>query len=261
MLQLSWCRMYGLHESTTANLLDFGCFYLFQNLIPAILLITTPKRSPLRYLAIPCMVCIASRFIRPFAPAGSPAWCQAISQLVIVILQATNVLLINSLDRDDLSRVARGDTSAYYLLAALQILIQTRGINTPWQVKNIPPQPQYYSPLGKKNLSRNRFLFRQSAILAWQYLALDIIRTASVQQAPEQNALSPHVEWNVPASQWLERAGTHLAIWFVVNRIIGDSAYRLLSILFVGAGIDSPLDWPPLFGRMADVYTLRNFWG
>ncbi|KAJ5594080.1 uncharacterized protein N7459_000288 [Penicillium hispanicum] len=253
--------MYGLHESTTANLLDFFSFYVLQNTIPAVLLIATAKRSPLRYLAIPCMICIASRFIRPFAPAGSPAWCQAISQLIIVTLQATNVLLINPLDRHDLSRVVKGNTLVAYFFAALRVLVQIRGINTPWQVKNIPPQPRYYVRQGKLSMPRSRFLFRQSAILAWQYLALDIVQTTSIQQAPPPGTLSSTVVWNVSGSQWLERAGTHLSIWFVVNRIIGDSAYRLLSIISVGTNMESPSDWPPMFGRMADTYTLRNFWG
>lgn len=108
---------------------------------------------------------------------------------------------------------------------------------------------------------RSHFLLRQSAIFAWQYLALDLIQTLTVQQASERKELLPNIQWNVSPGQWAERAGTHIAVWFVATRLIGDSAYRLLSIISVGLGIDSPSDWPPAWGRMKEAYTLRKFWG
>ncbi|KAJ5653956.1 hypothetical protein N7490_000959 [Penicillium lividum] len=254
--------MYGLHEKTSANLLDFASFYLLQIFIPAALLISTPKNSSLRYLAIPCMIWIANRFMLPFAPAGSPTWCQAICQLVIVVLQAINMLVINPLDRQDLiGLVINSQSTISYFFAAVRALIYTRGCNTPRQVKNIPSQPRYYIRRGMKIPTRSRFLLRQSAILAWQYLTLDIIQTLSAKQASESKELLMEIEWNVSWGQWAERAGTHVAIWFVVNRLIGDSVYRLLSIVSVGLGIDSPSDWPPAWGRMKEAYTLRNFWG
>ncbi|KAJ5636115.1 uncharacterized protein N7484_009428 [Penicillium longicatenatum] len=254
--------MYGLHESTTANIADFLAFYLIQISIPTALLVITPKKSPLRYLAIPCMIWIANRFMLPFAPAGGPAWCQAICQLVIVVLQAINLLLLNPVGRQDLTKVVKNSQSTIsYFFAATRALIFTRGVNTPWQVKNIPSQPRYYARRGMQVPSRSHFLLRQSVILAWQYLALDIIQTLSAQQASERKEISWEIHWNVSCRQWGERAGTHLAIWFVVNRLIGDSAYRLLSIVSVGLGNDSPSDWPPAWGRMKEAYTLRNFWG
>ena len=206
------------------------------------------------------MIYNASRFIRPFAPAGSPLWSQAIGQLVILVMQAVNLLLLNPQDRDDLSVVTKGKSNSQYLVAALRNVAFTRAINTPRQVRHVPPQPQYYSRRGMQVLPRKQFLIRQCAIFAWQYLVIDMIQTTSRQQAPQQSILS-HVDWNVSASQWAERIGTHLSIWFVVNRITNDASFRFLSILFVGAGIDSPADWPPLYGNMRDVYTLRNFWG
>jgi hypothetical protein len=208
------------------------------------------------------MIWIANRFMLPFAPAGSPTWCQAICQLVIVVVQAINVLLVNPLDRQDLTPVVRNSHSTIsYLLAAVRVLVYTRGVNTPWQVKNVPSQPRYYMRRGMQVPDRFLFLLRQSAIFAWQYLALDIVQTLSAQQASEHRALSSEIQWNISSDQWIERAATHLAIWFVVNRLIGDYVYRLLSIICVGFGIDSPSDWPPAFGMIKEAYSLRNFWG
>ncbi|CAG7921781.1 unnamed protein product [Penicillium olsonii] len=255
--------MYGLHHSTLANILEFSCFYVIQNVTPAAILITTRKGSPIRYLCIPWMIWIASRFIRPFGASGSPIWCQAVTQLVIATLQAINLLLINPLDRRDISSVA-DDSFGCQLIKAVRLIAQTRAINTPWQVNKVPPHTKYYTRRGSPVPSRGRFLLRQLAIVCWQYLILDIVQTVSIQQATDRgpsHGVTPHIEWVVPAAQWAERIATHLSIWLVVNRLIGDIAYRILSIVFVGIGQDSPSGWPPAFGRMQSLVTLRGFWG
>ncbi|KAJ5922416.1 hypothetical protein N7516_010119 [Penicillium verrucosum] len=255
--------MYGLYHSTGANILEFFCFYLVQNVVPAALIITTRKSSPLRYLCIPGMIWIASRFIRRSGSSGSPAWCQAISQLVIATLQATNLLLLNPLANSERS-IKSVQNFGSRLIAAFRLLAQTRAVNTQRQVKNVPSHPKYYLWRGMQVPTRGRFLLRQLAIVAWQYLVLDIVQTVSLQQAKERGLHEPtklQVEWIVPLGHWAERIATYLSIWVVVNRLIGDLAYRVLSIFFVGIGLDSPADWPPAFGSLADAFTLRNFWG
>jgi hypothetical protein len=257
--------MYGLHDSIFANTIEFSCFYLIQNVVPGVILITTRKRSPLRYLCIPWMIWIASRFIRPFGSSGSPTWCQAVTQLVIAVLQAAHFLLINPLDALDISRGAGNNQSfRCRLMGAIRLISQTRAVNTPWQVKNVPSHPKYYRRWGLQIPSRGRFLIRQLSIAVWQYLVLDIVQTISLQQAIERDiseSLPITIDWIVPAGQWAERIATHLSIWFLVNRLITDLAYRILSIVFVGIVQDSPSDWPPAFGRMTDLVTLRDFWG
>ena len=37
--------------------------------------------------------------------------------------------------------------------------------------------------------------------------------------------------------------------------------YLLLATVSVGAGFSQPRDWPEVYGRWADVYTVRRFWG
>ncbi|KUM58479.1 hypothetical protein ACN42_g8683 [Penicillium freii] len=63
--------MYGLYHSTGANILEFLCFYLVQNVVPAALIITTPKSSPLRYLCIPGMISRAGSSV-PLARLAAP---------------------------------------------------------------------------------------------------------------------------------------------------------------------------------------------
>ncbi|KAG8627787.1 hypothetical protein KVT40_003660 [Elsinoe batatas] len=54
---------------------------------------------------------------------------------------------------------------------------------------------------------------------------------------------------------------THFAVsWIVESLIFLDGANCLLAMVFVSTGIDSPGDWPPIFGRPGDITGLRKFW-
>ena len=37
--------------------------------------------------------------------------------------------------------------------------------------------------------------------------------------------------------------------------------YSLFAAIFVAAGISLPRDWPEIYGRWSDAYTVRRFWG
>ncbi|KAH1304730.1 hypothetical protein KXW91_003119 [Aspergillus fumigatus] len=65
----------------------------------------------------------------------------------------------------------------------------------------------------------------------------------------------------VSREEWRTRIMTSLMFWFAFLRAAVDIDYRTASILSVGVGLDAPEDWPPLFGRANQAYTLRNFWG
>lgn len=48
--------------------------------------------------------------------------------------------------------------------------------------------------------------------------------------------------------------------WVLESVIALDTANILLSILFIGIGVDELEDWPPLFSSPAQATSLRNFW-
>ena len=37
--------------------------------------------------------------------------------------------------------------------------------------------------------------------------------------------------------------------------------HDILALIAVGAGLDDPIDWPPLYGSPRQIYTIRRFWG
>jgi hypothetical protein len=111
--------------------------------------------------------------------------------------------------------------------------------------------------------TRKRFLIRQFSIATWQYLALDMFSILALRQAKEQEnlgTLPSTVHWNISIEQLIERIVSNLMAGFVVSRILIDFHHRVFSVIAVGIGLDSTSDWPPLFGKATDTYSLRGFW-
>lgn len=247
-----------------SNILKITCLYTAHCLIPATLLIATPKQSILRYLSIPFSLFLAYQAIHVACALGPGFFCCELTRLfVTIIFQCLNLLLINPKDSGDVPPQA-GQGLVARLYYAIGLCTQPRGINTSWQVKNAPSQPKYYHRRGWKNPPRGRFLIRQIPIAIWQYLALDVFATLALQQALEQKkneTLPPVVQWDLSFEQWIERISSNLIAGFVVSRILTDFHHRAFSIIVVGIGLDSPSNCPPLFGRAADAHTLRGFWG
>ncbi|KAJ5648558.1 hypothetical protein N7490_004930 [Penicillium lividum] len=249
---------------TLSSIVEISSLYTAHCLIPGILLLTTAKHSIPRYLSIPCLIFIAHRSISVAAALGPGfIWCELARLIVTVLFQSLNLLLINPKDSSDLPP-KQGHSRISRLYYATRLFTQPRGINTPWQIKNAPTQPAYYTKRGIKEPSRGQFLLRHSAIAVWQYLALDVFATLALQQAEEQRKhaiLPPTVQWDLSVEQWIERMISNLVAGFVVSRMLIDLHHRVFSILLVGLGLDSPSNCPPLFGRAAEAGSLRGFWG
>ncbi|KAG0154911.1 hypothetical protein PDIDSM_484 [Penicillium digitatum] len=250
--------------STSSPILQILFFYAAQCLIPATLLIATPKKSILRYLSIPCSTFIVYRAI-PVAAALGPGfiWCECSRLFVTIIFQCLNLLLINPKNSNDLCTEG-SESFVAQIFAATRFFTDPRGINTPWQIKNVPPQPAYYKRRAMNTPPRGRFLVRQSAIVVWQYLALDVLATLGLQRALEQEKrgmLPPVPQWDMSTEQWIERIISNIMAGFVVSRILIDFHHRAFSIILVGFGLDSPENCPPLYGRALDADTVRGFWG
>jgi len=190
-----------------------------------------------------------------------------IGSIFMAIPQAATILLINPLDANDLvrenpSRTKRPIELLYY---AFEQQSEPRAIGTPRQVKGTHPHPAYYFDAKKDTtvVSRGSFLFRQLVVFVWQYAVLDLVQFAAHHKPVRSVAdeIFTDFEWNVPLHIWIERFSENLLSWFLIARICIDSRYRMASIIMVGLGINSTQDWPPLFGRMSDAYTLRKYWG
>ncbi|KGO39348.1 hypothetical protein PEX1_070080 [Penicillium expansum] len=210
------------------------------------------------------MIWIVSQMVYPVQAPGYIS-TNFLGSSITFVLTALDLLLINPQDGRDFVD-ANGNTKSFLsrLVDAVQLLTCTRAVNTPRQVKNVPPFPAYYIKRDPNGIPRGRFLVRETAIAIWQFLVLDIFSVLALQHAmndqDEEWSISSSHQWDIPGREWIAQAVQTLITWFVVSRILLSFYYRVASIIFVSLG-DSPSNSPPLIGRMADIYTLRNFWG
>ncbi|OQE86072.1 hypothetical protein PENNAL_c0022G07444 [Penicillium nalgiovense] len=235
-------------------------FSVIQCLIPSMLLITTPKRSAIRYLSIPCMIWIVYHMMYPVHRPGYTS-TNFLGSSATFVLTALDLLLINPQAGHDFVD-ANGNTKGFFsrLVEAVRLVTCARAINTPRQVKNVPAFPEYYTKRDPKVIPRGPFLVRETAIAVWQFLALDIFSVLALRQAMNEQDKGSSGQWNIQGRALLEQAIQSLIAWLVVSRILLSFYYRVASIVFVSLG-DSPSNSPPMIGRMADIYTLRNYWG
>ncbi|GLA64909.1 hypothetical protein AtubIFM54640_006643 [Aspergillus tubingensis] len=191
------------------------------------------------------------------------------------ILSALDHLLLNPKEADDFVAIREGTSKvkSFFngLRTALKQHLNSRKINTPEEAKNTPPIPGYYTHGNGKNaskrISRHRYLIRETAIAMWQYLVLDISTSQAVktglskneqQQQQQQQNTSVQGSW---VELCIEQIIVAVAAWFIVGRIVISFTYRLVAVVSVGLRFEAPEEYPPLFSKMADAYTLRNFWG
>lgn len=235
-----------------------------QCLVLATLLVATPKGSNLRYSLFPFMIRITGRFAQ-IDMNPNYAMRTVVSNIVVLNIQAARFLLINPVDNDDLCLGLASQPSFFVrLYRALELLLCTRAVGTPWQVKNVPSFPAYYRRRGMDVPSRARFLARELTVLIWQYLFLDVLHTAMLFYPPEQRNVPNVAEGDVPGIDWGRVAGKTVSNslgWFFVARVQIDFYNRLATSVLVLLGVYKPSAFRPFFGRIEDAYTLRNFWG
>jgi hypothetical protein len=198
-------------------------------------------------------------FVRT-TPIDSPRGKLSAAHVALSMIQAVNFLIVSPLNRDDLVQSNIFKASSPILMQVCHTMstffLCLRGINTPWQVKSIPPHPRHLAVQAKPVIPRRAFLARQATILAWQYLALNALVAVDCQANSFLGTQSAAVPNN-----WGLRIAIVLTGWFIALRLIIDSGYRALSLVAVALTTSRPGDWPPFFGRMRDAYTLRAFWG
>jgi hypothetical protein len=238
-----------LNIMTEVRLLVFLCIFLAELCLLAAA-ITTKSTSPIRKLAT-IIITIVAYFHFQMAQALTISNFHN-GMLAIhssgVVLNAANLLLINKYESN--------------FWGAAAIVVNRRCIGTRLQAKNIPENPRYYQGQTPRKSS---FLLRQAAIFLWQYLVLDIFFYFDSQQPLEererQYGNGQEFRFDLSSETLIFRVLITQITWYLGARLVVDSCYRLFSILAVGTGISSPQTWPPVFGRMASSYTLRNFWG
>jgi hypothetical protein len=166
--------------------------------------------------------------------------------------------------------------------AAYKILFNARWINTDRQAPDIRRHPQaeaenkyYQESTGYfKGQKMNRGKFLRNRVLS-------VITIYAINTVYQHVVLASHPEYyqglsmsdvlpskqtyirrlpNVTGRETMIRS--MLAFHFVWSAwAILTGIHNVLAFIFVAVTLDEPEDWPPLYGRISQCYTLRSFWG
>jgi hypothetical protein len=139
--------------------------------------------------------------------------------------------------------------------------VSTRNVGTPFEIRGTPPFSRRipsYVP------SKSKFLGQKALLLLSCYLTLDVLTFAS---RPEQNTVlyqSGRIFWrdpeNLSVEQLIVRSTTTLGFWVSLYCII--QAYMgAVAFVSVALGFSEVKSWPPGFGPVTGIYTVRRFWG
>jgi len=226
----------ALSRSSIQPFTNVALLFAVQILIPAGLIVATPKYSWLRYFGL-VLISFSAYLIFQLAPSLSSSIfhnsflaCEGI----LVVAHCTNLLFIlqdggiawNDLQRHsskaETTHNLSSDITPFVrkLVRGVRLVISLRGVETAWETKNTPQHP---SSLGHGGGSRTRFLIRQGSILAWQYLFLDVVLEVTMRE-PRENTdkfYQPGIEyeyWNLTGEQWFIRIFTPFVSWFVVSQ-------------------------------------------
>ena len=163
------------------------------------------------------------------------------------------------------------------------MLWNARLIGTPWEAPRIRPRAPKDENTGKPlsshhlkaSLSRRSFLLRRAAIMFCRYLALCAYWDPLIYQympdgepwrssdftTPNRFFFSMFLYGQRNVSRGLI-IRTHLLLeLLVLNCVETSTQHDVLAIIAVGLKLDSPDEWPPLYGNILEAYTLRRYWG
>ena len=143
----------------------------------------------------------------------------------------------------------------------ISALFDSRGNNTPYEVKGVPP----FSSKRPSHLpSRQEFLRKELIKFCCCYLALDILTTGgdpgtnsqlySLRFIPLLSRLG-----EVTLDQLIVRIFTTVALWISLYCMM-QLMYSTIAMLAVASSIAETASWRPLFGSVSEAYTLRGFW-
>ncbi|KAI1762361.1 membrane bound O-acyl transferase family-domain-containing protein [Hypoxylon sp. FL1150] len=138
----------------------------------------------------------------------------------------------------------------------LSIVFSWRFVNTPHQVRNIPPLKE-----GLRS-SKPRFLRHTAATIIVCYLLLDLL-DASSDTTPEfysvdKIGLVSRIQ-DVSMQELIMRffAAVGLGVDLVSFQ---HGVYSIVAFFCVAVGLTTPADWPPFNGSVSEISSLRYFW-
>ncbi|THH15923.1 hypothetical protein EW146_g4633 [Bondarzewia mesenterica] len=174
------------------------------------------------------------------------------SLIITALLQGSDVLLIN--DVADLRLVGQktptNDLSLFQRCKwASRLLTSPRAIGWVHEPRHVfPPHPP-------ASQSRWNFVKKQSLSALTYFVILDVVHTWIVLSPAFQRDGISLASDGYPM-RFLNTALHAAHLWSYMS-----FGYTAASVVAVALHITEPSEWPALYGRWSDAYTLRRFWG
>lgn len=130
---------------------------------------------------------------------------------------------------------------------AMRMMFNVRGIGWSFQVANVVP------PTQRKYQSRPGFLIAQTLRLARNILVADAMQLYIFSH--------PYILFQQNPNPPVWEPVVRTAVLGICAVLFMQTVHTLFSLVSVGLGISRPTEWPEWFGALADMYTVRNFWG
>ncbi|KAI1451698.1 hypothetical protein F4805DRAFT_450557 [Annulohypoxylon moriforme] len=129
---------------------------------------------------------------------------------------------------------------------AVRLASTPRGIGWDWQVKNVPPHPD-------ADLPRLQFVWRQVVEVAWR----TALKAAAVYVIGFCKAVQPSM--TSPAAGWILDTTVAWcgAVWSWNTLGVSNAAGAAITVML---GICEPWEWPPVFGKLGDAWSVRQVW-
>ncbi|TFK71891.1 hypothetical protein BDN72DRAFT_764224 [Pluteus cervinus] len=172
------------------------------------------------------------------------------SVMLAYLFTATDYILLTDVQRELRLQGQKGPISDASLLSRLQwglkLFTSPRGVGWAHEVPHLPARPRHSS--------RTAFVFLQLAWMGVYALAYDLIGIFSRWNFSclHQNACFTHIAWLWRIRVLFGFMGSAYSMTCIM--------FCIVSILSVVSHASEPKDWPPLYGRWVEAYTLRRFW-
>ncbi|KAI1182832.1 membrane bound O-acyl transferase family-domain-containing protein [Nemania serpens] len=141
---------------------------------------------------------------------------------------------------------------------ALSTMINLRGIRWNYEIPHLPKRVT----AGQRE-SRIRFLLLQLVDLGWMILMADLLSRLGL----ELFFMNPATKSVYLNSKYLSLRSAD-TLWSITKTLVYgagpyffiNAQYVFCSVLAVALGVGDPEDWPPLFGKLSEAWTVRRFW-
>lgn len=164
---------------------------------------------------------------------------------------------------------------------ALKSIFNFRGVGTHWQVRSRPVSAGPFQLPSNGSIARNHknpkrtFVIRQSMILLYRCTFLSLYFDPSIH--PRLFGIGQYTIHDFSQEKEIFFRNLMFQTWSVTGHDVGvrvrfildqmiptymilSSFHDMLAIISVGTGLDTPEEWPPLFGSICHAYTLRGYW-